>query len=169
MRFGLFFLAEYLSVFAVSCLGTVIFLGGGTLPYPFTGEPVNTFKGGENLISMLFLNLPLIAIFMGKVSLYIFLMFWIRATLPRLRVDQLMAFAWKCMVPLCIVNIFIAAVWYEFVIRPGKPNYLLGWAVTLPMVIVSIIVVLALYRSSMKATPVEVSTGSRRRTAVRSA
>jgi NADH-quinone oxidoreductase subunit H len=169
MRFGLFFLAEYLSVFAVSCLGTAIFLGGGTLPFPFTGEPVNTFRGGENLISMLFLNIPLIAIFMGKVTLYVFLMFWIRSTLPRLRVDQLMAFAWKCMVPLCIVNIFIAAVWYEFVIRPGKPNYLLGWAVTLPMVIVSIIVVLALYRSSMKATPVEISTGSRRRTVVRSA
>ncbi len=168
MRFGLFFLAEYLSVFAVSCLGTAIFLGGGTLPWPLTGEPVVTLGGGETLFAMLLLNLPLIGIFMAKVSLYIFLMFWIRATLPRLRVDQLMAFAWKFMVPLCIINIFISAVWYECVIRPSKPNYLLGWGVTLPLVVVSIIGVLALYRSSMKAEPVELTTGSRRRSVVRS-
>ena len=70
MRFGLFFLAEYLSVFAVSCLGTAVFLGGGTLPWPFTGEPVATLGGGETLASMILLNLPLIGIFMAKVSAY---------------------------------------------------------------------------------------------------
>ncbi len=77
MRFGVFFIGEYLSVFAVSCLGTAVFLGGGTLPFPFTGEPVTTFGGGETLAALLFLNLPLIAIFALKVSLYIFLMFWV--------------------------------------------------------------------------------------------
>ncbi len=151
MRFGLFFLAEYLSVFAVSCLGTAVFLGGGTLPFP-VGEPVATFGGGETLAAMLFLNLPLIAIFMAKVTLYIFLMFWIRATLPRLRVDQLMNFAWKCLVPLGIVNIFIAAVWHECVIRPpARPNYLLGWAITLPLAVLSVVAVFAIYRASSKA------------------
>jgi NADH-quinone oxidoreductase subunit H len=151
MRFGLFFLAEYLSVFAVSCLGTAIFLGGGTLPWPLTGEPVVTFGGGETLAAKLFLNLPLIGIFFLKVTLYIFLMFWVRATLPRMRVDQLMNFAWKCLVPLSIVNVFIAAIWHEFVIRPGRPNYLLGWAVTLPLVLIAVAVVFAIYRASAKA------------------
>lgn len=150
MRFGLFFLAEYLSVFAVSCLGTAVFLGGGTLPFP-VGEPVVTFGGGETLAAMLFLNLPLIGIFMAKVSLYIFLMFWVRATLPRLRVDQLMNFAWKCLVPLSIVNIFIAAVWHECVIRPARPNYLLGWGITLPMVLIAVAAVFAIYRASAKS------------------
>ena len=46
-------------------------------------------------------------------------MFWVRATLPRMRVDRLMNFAWKYLVPLSIVNILIAAVWFEMVIRPG--------------------------------------------------
>ena len=46
-------------------------------------------------------------------------MFWVRATLPRMRVDRLMNFAWKYLVPLSIVNILIAGVWYEMVIRPA--------------------------------------------------
>ena len=46
-------------------------------------------------------------------------MFWVRVTLPRMRVDRLMNFAWKYLVPLAIVNILAAGVWYEIVIRPG--------------------------------------------------
>ena len=57
---------------------------------------------------------------MGKVLFFIFLMFWIRVTLPRMRVDRLMNFAWKYLVPLAIVNILAAGVWYEIVIRPGS-------------------------------------------------
>ncbi len=150
MRFGVFFIGEYLSVFAVSCLGTAVFLGGGTLPFPFTGEPVTTFGGGETLAALLFLNLPLIAIFAVKVSLYIFLMFWVRATLPRLRVDQLMNFAWKCLVPLSIINVFIAAIWHEYVMRPGTPNYLLGWGITLPLTVLAVVVIFAIYAASAK-------------------
>ncbi len=164
MRFGLFFLAEYLSVFAVSCLGTAVFLGGGTLPWPFTGEPVVTLGSGQGLLSLILVNLPLIGIFMAKVGLYVFLMFWIRCTLPRLRVDQLMSFAWKVMVPLSIINVFIAALWYEFVFRPGRPNYLLGWGVTAPLVLISVIVVLSIYKAQMKAD-LAASPTSRRRIA----
>ena len=46
-------------------------------------------------------------------------MFWVRATLPRMRVDRLMNFAWKYLVPMSMVNILAAAVWYECYIRPG--------------------------------------------------
>ena len=54
---------------------------------------------------------------MGKVLFFIFLMFWIRVTLPRMRVDRLMNFAWKYLVPLSIVNILVAA----RLVRDGDP------------------------------------------------
>jgi len=116
MRFGLFFLAEYMSVFAVSCVATVLFLGGGT-PIPFSAFPVNLLNG--SIASYLLVDAILVAVFALKVLLFIFAMFWVRATLPRMRIDRLMNFAWKYLVPLCILNLIFAAVWYECVVRPG--------------------------------------------------
>jgi NADH-quinone oxidoreductase subunit H len=135
MRFGLFFLAEYLSVFGVSCLGTVLFLGGGSLPWPFASFPGSMLSDAP--ASVILVNLISVVIFSAKVFLYIFLMFWIRATLPRLRVDQLMTFAWKVMIPLSILNTVFAAVWYEMVIRRHLAWWL-GTLVTLLMVIPSV-------------------------------
>jgi NADH-quinone oxidoreductase subunit H len=160
MRFGLFFLAEYLSVFGVSCLGTVLFLGGGTLP--FVGDfPFGMF-GTETWTAYVLSNGISVSIFTLKVIGYIFLMFWIRATLPRMRVDRLMNFAWKFMIPLSIANILIAAVWFEFIFRPAVHkrwalnlgpislpidlNGLYGWIVTLPMVAFAIWAVLMINR-----------------------
>src|SRR5271154_5859174 len=117
MRFGLFFLAEYLSVFAISCVATALFLGGGT-PIPFVEFPANLL--GETTLSYVLVDLILIPVFMAKVLGFIFLMFWIRVTLPRMRVDRLMNFAWKYLVPLAIANVLVAGIWYELVIRPGS-------------------------------------------------
>ena len=145
MRFGLFFLAEYLSVFGVSCLGITLFLGGGTLP--FLGDDTFSFIAGESSLSLAIANVILISVFSLKLAGYVFLMFWIRATLPRMRVDRLMNFAWKVMVPLSILNILIAAVWYECVLRDtGSQSKLLGWAVTAPMVAISVAFVFWLYK-----------------------
>ncbi|WP_390625376.1 NADH-quinone oxidoreductase subunit NuoH [Paludisphaera soli] len=116
MRFGLFFLAEYLGVFSVSCVATVLFLGGGT-PLPFSAFPVNLLDGSVG--SYLLVDGILLAVFSLKVLLFVFAMFWVRATLPRMRIDRLMNFAWKYLVPLCILNIVFAAIWYEVVVRPG--------------------------------------------------
>jgi NADH-quinone oxidoreductase subunit H len=146
MRFGLFFLAEYLSVFGVSCLGTVLFLGGGSLP--FTSFPRNMLS--DTTLSILLVNAITVGVFFAKVFGYVFLMFWIRATLPRLRVDQLMNFAWKTMIPLSILNIIYGAIWYEMVIRHPAHNvwqlwilrldltWLAGTVVTLPLIVISI-------------------------------
>jgi NADH-quinone oxidoreductase subunit H len=123
MRFGLFFLAEYLSVFGVSCLGTALFLGGGT-PLPFFEFPADWI--GSTWASYFLVNAILLSVFFAKVAGFIFLMFWIRATLPRMRVDRLMNFAWKYLVPLSIVNILAAAVWYESYLRSSRPFVLFG-------------------------------------------
>ena len=120
MRFGLFFLAEYLSVFAVSCLATALFLGGGT-PIPFVDFPASLISE-DSTLSLVLADLIMVGVFLLKVLTFIFVMFWVRATLPRMRVDRLMNFAWKYLVPLSIVNILIAGVWYEMVIRPGLPD-----------------------------------------------
>jgi NADH-quinone oxidoreductase subunit H len=142
MRFGLFFLAEYMSVFGVSCLGTVLFLGGGSvLPFaPASEFPVSLI--GPTWAAYFLVNSILVAVFAAKVFGFIFLMFWVRATLPRMRVDRLMNFAWKYLVPLNVANVLVAAVWFELVLRPGRPysgawwlDWLIGWLVTGPVVL----------------------------------
>jgi NADH-quinone oxidoreductase subunit H len=153
MRFGLFFLAEYLSVFAVSCVATALFLGGGA-PLPFVEFPTTLLS--DATFSFIVVDLILIPVFLAKVLIFIFLMYWIRATLPRIRVDRLMNYAWKYLVPLAIVNVLVAGIWYEIVIRPGSLtlwHWLLGTAVTGPILLLLVWVVLALNRRAASRSP----------------
>jgi NADH-quinone oxidoreductase subunit H len=94
-KYALFFLGEYLGLFAVSALGITLFLGGWLPPvaFPFLGF------------------VPSWLWFVFKLSLMIFFFIWLRGTLPRLRTDQLMAFAWKFMLPMTLINILIAGLW----------------------------------------------------------
>jgi len=98
MRFAFFFMAEYANMILVSCIASVLFLGGYHAPYPGTLLPgiLGYFEG--------------IAWFTVKVYGFLFLFFWIRATLPRLRYDQLMRFGWKVMLPLALANIVITSI-----------------------------------------------------------
>ncbi|MBI4314209.1 MAG: NADH-quinone oxidoreductase subunit NuoH [Candidatus Omnitrophica bacterium] len=89
MKFALFYMAEYLSVFAVSALGATLFLGGWMGPI-----------------------LPGWAWLLIKTYGLVFVMIWIRGTWPRFRIDQLMAFAWKCLLPVSLANVLAAGVWY---------------------------------------------------------
>jgi len=149
MRFGLFFLAEYLNVFAVSCLATALFLGGGT-PIPFVDFPAGLISK-DSTLSLVLADLVMVGVFLLKVLTFIFVMFWVRATLPRIRVDRLMNFAWKYLVPLSIVNILIAGVWYEMVIRPGYltfPNWIKGFAVTGVLVVLTVYLVFLVNRKA---------------------
>jgi NADH-quinone oxidoreductase subunit H len=92
-KFALFFLAEYIAMFAISGLAVVLFLGGGNGP-------------GAGLHPLLDPWVP-VGWFLAKIFGLIAVMIWLRGTLPRLRVDQLMAFAWKFLLPLSILNILI--------------------------------------------------------------
>ncbi|EGL13504.1 MULTISPECIES: NADH-quinone oxidoreductase subunit NuoH [unclassified Paenibacillus] len=92
-RFAFFMLAEYVYVFAIASLTTVLFLGGWHAPFAFL-----TF-------------IPGIVWFLLKFSFIVFFFFWIRATLPRIRIDQLMGLGWKVLLPLALLNIFITALY----------------------------------------------------------
>jgi len=93
-KFALFFLGEYLGMFATSAMAIALFLGGWAAPFSFLTW------------------IPSYVWFFSKLLAIIMAFIWIRGTLPRLRMDQLMNFAWKFMLPLSLINIFAAGVWH---------------------------------------------------------
>jgi NADH-quinone oxidoreductase subunit H len=92
-KFALFFLGEYLAMFSISGLGSALFLGGWSAPFSFLGW------------------VPSWIWFFAKLMLSIIVFIWLRGTLPRLRQDQLMNFAWKFILPLCLLNLMVTALW----------------------------------------------------------
>ena len=93
-KFALFFLGEYLGMFATSGLAITLFLGGWAAPFSFLTW------------------IPSYLWFFAKLLLLIGIFIWIRGTLPRLRMDQLMNFAWQFMLPMTLINVFVAGVWH---------------------------------------------------------
>ena len=102
-HWSVFFLAEYINTFAIAALTVLLFLGGWSGPL---------LSGGWVILW-----------FLLKVYAVILVIFWIRGTFPRLRVDQLMAFAWKVMVPLSFLTVVMTAI-YQFYNWPA-------WSLTL--------------------------------------
>ena len=100
-KFALFFLGEYIAMFAISGLAVTLFLGGGD------GPGVTMNPEDQGLATETFPGLSTVW-FLAKIFALIAVMIWLRGTLPRLRVDQLMGFAWKFMLPLSILNILVA-------------------------------------------------------------
>ena len=107
-KFALFFLGEYMGMFAISGLGITLFLGGWHAP----------LAALEVIPSWMW--------FFGKLLVLIFVFIWVRGTLPRLRMDQLMNFAWKFMLPMALINIISAAIWHFM--PPGYERWLVGAA-----------------------------------------
>ena len=89
MRFGSFFMAEYINMIVISALAVTLFLGGWHGPGPGWLDPFWVI---------------------AKMFIFLFLFVWVRATLPRLRYDQLMSFGWKVLLPLATVNALVTAV-----------------------------------------------------------
>jgi NADH-quinone oxidoreductase subunit H len=99
MRFGFFFFAEYVALFIMSAIMVSLFFGGWLAPWPFPAE-LGGFLGTLYGIFWFFL----------KTYFFVFVAVWLRATLPRVRVDQLMGMAWKVLLPLALVNLFVTAI-----------------------------------------------------------
>ncbi len=93
-KFALFFLGEYLGMFATSGLAITLFLGGWAAPFSFLTW------------------IPSYIWFFIKLLVIIGCFIWVRGTFPRLRMDQLMGLAWKFMLPMTLLNIFTAGLWH---------------------------------------------------------
>ena len=93
MRFGVFFLSEYGNMFVVSAVAATVFLGGWQPPLP----------------ALSFIPGPIW--FVGKAASLVFVQMWLRWTLPRLRVDQLMHVCWKIFLPFSFANLLLVGLW----------------------------------------------------------
>src|SRR2546428_4212698 len=109
MRNLLFFMAEWGSLYVIGAIVTTLFLGGWNLPHALDGLPALV------LIPLQF------ATFFLKSYFWVFVAVWLRWTLPRIRVDQMMVMCWKYLVPLAFVNLLGTAVW--MVVFPGGAPY----------------------------------------------
>jgi NADH-quinone oxidoreductase subunit H len=99
MRFGFFFFAEYVALFIMSGILISLFFGGWLAPWPFPAQ-LEGFGGTLYGIFWFFL----------KTYIFVAIAVWMRGTLPRVRVDQLMGVAWKVLLPLALVNLFVTAI-----------------------------------------------------------
>lgn len=124
MKFGFFALAEYIEVFVVCGVAAALFLGGYKVPFDLGSGKIFVEKLG--LDPMLASNIGQfleIGSFFTKTLILYYVVIWVRWTLPRLRVDQLMTLCWKYLTPIALFNLLGCAVWmYAF---NGKSIYTL--------------------------------------------
>ncbi|MBI2169739.1 MAG: NADH-quinone oxidoreductase subunit NuoH [Actinobacteria bacterium] len=137
VRFAIFFLAEYMNMVTMSALAVTLFLGGPA------GPEIDFLP-----------HLWPVVWFLLKVSLFIFVYFWLRSTLPRLRYDQLMDLGWRVLIPLAILWLGAVAVF-----RVGSDQ---GWpvAVTLPAVVAGGLLIMGFLWLSMPRREPVVRRGS---------
>jgi len=119
MKFGLFFLAEFMAEISTSAIITTLFLSG--------------WRGFEPIPSHLWFGVKLIAV--------LFVIIWFRMTLPRLRVDQVLKFAWKGLFELTMINIVVTAILIAIWPQPTTSQLWAMAAINWPVAIISIYLV----------------------------
>ena len=128
-KYATFFLAEYFGMFAISGLAVTLFLGGWHAP----------IRALELIPSYMW--------FFAKLSILLFVFIWIRGTLPRTRVDQVMNFAWKFMLPMSFTCVVAAAVWHY------QGRRLSGWLWSLAVIAVVYLALSILLDTRRKFAP----------------
>jgi NADH-quinone oxidoreductase subunit H len=119
MRFVFFFFAEWANLFVISAMTTILFFGGWNFPYsyyisftlPFTEKAISF-----DIISPIY--------FFIKMNIFVFIIIWVRWTLPRLRIDQLMGLCWKYFVPIGIILIVGEVIWMYYVKDGSTIDYI---------------------------------------------
>jgi NADH-quinone oxidoreductase subunit H len=128
-KYATFFLAEYFGMFAISGLAVTLFLGGWHAPFGFLWF------------------IPSFAWFFLKLGVLLFVFIWIRGTLPRMRVDHVMNFAWKFMLPMAFTCIIAAAVWHF------QARHVAGWLWSAGIVVVVYCALARLLETRRKFAP----------------
>jgi NADH-quinone oxidoreductase subunit H len=117
MRWAMFFLGEYGNMTVVSAIAAYLFLGG------WSGPGVTFLTGLNNLFWGFIGNILALVYFILKVYLLCGVFIWIRSTLPRLRSDQLMQFAWLILIPVTLANILVTGMIYLITAGIGLPTW----------------------------------------------
>jgi NADH-quinone oxidoreductase subunit H len=138
LKFAMFMLAEYVNMTTVSALAATLFLGGWHAPWP-----LNMWAGANT-------GWWPVLWFTAKVWMFLFIYFWLRASLPRLRYDQFMALGWKLLIPVALVWVMIAAV-----IRSLRDEGFQYWTPVLVIssIVVAVVLVLSLRRPFSAPSP----------------
>ena len=132
MKFGLFYLAQYILNFLLCAVTATIFFGGWQFPginwlYANAITPSN--PNGQAIFNVL-AGIGGVFVFLVKTYFFFYVMIWVRGAYPRLRVDQLMNFGWKLLIPLTLVNILSAALWVTLTAWGSAQgvSFLDGWS-----------------------------------------
>ncbi len=144
MKFALFFMAEYIKLIAMNAIAVTLFLGGWQFP------GLDALRDGTSAlfgstIGLAIAGLASLGAFLAKVTVLSFLSVWVRATVPRIRYDQLMDLGWKILLPMALFNVALTAVVTVLV-----PNVYISAAIAF---VVGLAVVLFVARTSGSTTP----------------
>lgn len=115
MKFGFFALAEYIEVFVVCAVAVALFLGGYKVPFDLGSGKFLIELGLDGMLAQNIGQVLELGSFFTKTLILYYVVIWVRWTLPRLRVDQLMTLCWKYLTPIALFNLIGCAVWmYAF-------------------------------------------------------
>jgi len=119
LRFSFFFFAEYAAMFVVAGIQTALFLGGWNDPFGLIGKYHVEFLKTDNTVGLVIVNLIAVGVFVTKAMGIVFVQMWIRWTLPRPRIDQVLYACVKVLLPLSCVLLLGAALWQLLI--PERP------------------------------------------------
>jgi len=139
IKFAMFFLAEYINVTTVAAIATTLFLGGWRAPWPLSAIDNGVLNTGWWPVLW----------FLAKVLIIIFVFYWLRATLPRLRYDQFMALGWKVLIPSSLVWVLIVASFRELT-NEGRTRFETLAYVGIPL---AVIVLAASFLTETRGAP----------------
>jgi NADH-quinone oxidoreductase subunit H len=110
LKFGMFFMAEFIEMVTIGAIMTILFFGAWHIPFLPTATLLSMFDFLGDDFANLVVMLIHVGVFFGKVTFFIFVQMVIRWTLPRFRYDQIMKLGWKILLPLSLANIVVTGI-----------------------------------------------------------